>query len=213
MILIERISGLITMLLMATVVLLLKIDIGFDYLSRIPGIHLGISVFFLLLITGPLLLHPRLESIVMKTLKRLSIPEMIRDKLHSIYSAFRIYAHTPGALALALAWGALLQINYILHYWFLSNALGLNISFAFFLVIIPIRSVTLMIPFFINGIGLREFFDVTVFGFLGIGEHSAVAFSELAWLVQIVLAIFGGIYYALRKRNQTTAKVVSGTDS
>jgi glycosyltransferase 2 family protein len=199
-ILVERISGMLTMLLMAAIVLLLKIDIGFDYLSRIPGVYKGITLFFLILVTCPFLLHPKLESIVTGILKRVSVPRKILDKIHHIYSAFRIYVKTPGHLVIALAWGTLLQFNYILHYWMLARALNLDISYAFFLVIIPIRTVTLMIPFFINGIGLREFFDVTAFGFLGIGEHSAVAFTELSWLVQIFIAVFGGIYYALRKK-------------
>lgn len=207
-ILVERISGMMTMLLMASIVLLLRIDIGFDYMSRIPGIHLGIVCFFSLLVLGLFLLHPRLESVVIGLLKKLSMPSGLLAKISAIYSAFRIYARTPGPLAAALSWGALLQINYIVHYWFLAFALGMDISLAFFLVIIPVRTVTLMIPFFINGIGLREYFDVTAFGFLGIGEHSAVAFSELAWLVQIVLAVFGGIYYSLRKR--TSPLKVSG---
>lgn len=199
-ILVERISGMLTMLLMASIVLLLNIDIGFDYLAVVPGIRIGIIAFFAILICSPFFLHPKLEGLVINLLKLFKIPGKLIAKVKEIYSAFRIYARHPGALATALFWGTLLQFNYILHYWLLGKALGFDVTIAFFLVIIPIRTVTLMIPFFINGIGLREFFDVTAFSFLGIGEHSAVAFSELAWLVQIVLAIFGGIYYALRQR-------------
>ncbi|MBN1296072.1 flippase-like domain-containing protein [bacterium] len=199
-VLVERISGMLTMLFMAAIVLLLRIDIGFDYMDRIPGVHIGILVFFLGLATVPLLLHPRLETLVTGMMNRCRVPVKLTIKIHAIFDAFRLYGKTPAALAAALGWGALLQINYIVHYWFLAKALGLGIPLAFFLVIIPIRTITLMLPFFINGIGLREFFDVTAFGFLGIGNHTAVAFSELAWLVQIVLAIFGGVYYALRRK-------------
>lgn len=202
-ILVERISGMMTMLLMASVVLMLHIDIGFDYLAAVPGIRTGIICFFIFLIGGPFLLHPRLERTVTGLLEKCRTPRKILGMIHAIYTSFRIYGRTPGALTLALFWGALLQLNYIVHYWLLAKALGLEITLAFFLVIIPIRTITLMIPFFINGIGLREFFDVTAFGFLGIGEHSAVAFSELAWLVQIVVAVFGGVYYALRRRHRT----------
>jgi glycosyltransferase 2 family protein len=201
-ILVERITGMLTMLMIAAVVLLMKIDIGFDYMARIPGVYTGIIVFFLLLITGPFVLHPRLESLVIGILQRFNVPNKIRQKLKCVYTAFRIYAKTPGALAHALFWGILLQMNYILHYWFLAKALGLEISVAFFLVIIPIRAVTLMFPLTINAIGLREWFDVATFGFLGIAEASAVAFAELGWLLQIFLALFGGIYYAFRKKRQ-----------
>ncbi|MCD4653242.1 flippase-like domain-containing protein [bacterium] len=199
-ILVERISGMLTMLFMASIVLLLNINIGFDYLSAVPGIRVGIIAFFIVLAVSPFLLHPRMEKLVIGLLKKLKIPGKLIAMIQGIYSSFRVYGRTPGALAIALGWGALLQANYILHYFLLAKALGLDISMAFFLVIIPIRTVTLMIPFFINGIGLREFFDVTAFGFLGIAEYSAVAFTELAWLVQILLAVFGGVYYSLRKR-------------
>ncbi len=212
-ILVERITGMLTMLMIASVVLLMQIDIGFDYMARIPGVYIGIVVFFLILVTGPFVLHPKLESIVISILKHCHVPDKILQKLKLVYSAFRIYAKTPGALAHALFWGILLQMNYILHYWFLAKALGLDISVAFFLVIIPIRAITLMFPLTINAIGLREWFDVATFGFLGIAEPSAVAFAELGWLVQIFLALFGGIYYSFRKKRQPVIPVAPSKDS
>ncbi|MGB3977193.1 MAG: lysylphosphatidylglycerol synthase transmembrane domain-containing protein [bacterium] len=207
-VLVERISGMLTMLLIASIVLLLKIDIGFDYLSRIPGVYLGITLFFLILVTAPFLLHPKLESVVTGLLKRLAVPRKILDIIHQIYSAFRIYVKTPGLFLTALSWGILLQLNYILHYWVLARALGLSIDFTFFLVIIPIRTVTLMFPFTINAIGLREWFDITAFGFLGIAEPTAVAFAELGWLVQIFVAVFGGVYYTFRKKHETSSTCI-----
>jgi len=201
-ILVERISGLLTMLLMASIVLMLKIDIGFDYMSAVPNINIAIFCFFIIMVLAPFLLLPRLEKLVTNILKTFRVPGKIIKIIEEIYAAFRIYGQSPLALITALGWGALLQINYILHYWLLVKALGIDVPVAFFLVIIPIRTVTLMLPFFINGIGLREFFDVTAFGFLGVGEHSAIAFTELAWLVQIFFAIIGGIYYSVRKRKK-----------
>ncbi len=201
-VLVERISGLLTMLLLAALVLLFNVDIGFDYRSHIPGLNLGIGVFLLALLVFPLTFHPRIEGFLFGVIFKLPVLNKLSGFVGKIYKAFQVFGSRLPHLGGALFAGLLLQINYFFHYYFLARALGMDdIGFLFFFVIIPIRSVTLMIPFFINGIGLREFFDVTAFGLVaGITRSQAVAFSELAWFIQIAFALVGGVVYALRKR-------------
>ncbi len=199
-VLVERISGMLIMLLFAACVLILNIDIGFDYRSRIPGINIGVALFIAAVFCFPFLFHPRIEKLIFQRVFKLPIPEKIKAFISKIYKAFQVYGGKRKYLIAALFAGALLQLNYFFHYYFLARSLGIMIPLSFFFVMTPIRTIALMIPFFINGIGLREFFDVQAFGLVGISEHSAVAFAELAWLIQIAFAVVGGVIYAVRRR-------------
>ncbi len=205
-VLVERISGLLTMLLICALVLAFRMDIGVDLYSRIPGLGIGIAVFLVIFALFPLLFHPVMETFIFRVILKLPVIKKLAPLFQKIYKSFQIYAYRKKHLLGALFMGFILQINYFLHYYLIARSIGIDVPLSFFFVIIPIRSVALMIPFFINGIGLREFFDVTAFNLLGISEHTAIAFAELAWFVQIAIAIFGGMVYAFRKRKRPTAE-------
>ncbi len=199
-ILVERISGLLTLLLMAGVVLILDLDIGLDLETRVPGLDVAIGVFIAFIFMLPILFHPLVERIVLSVIRGLPVIRKAESIAIKLFRAFRVYKGHPGHLFLAVSIGVLLQINYVIHYYLVGRSLGIHSGLAFFFVLIPVRSVALMIPFFINGIGLREFFDATAFNLVGVDRSTAVAFAELAWLIQIGFALFGGIMYVARRR-------------
>jgi len=202
-VLVERISGMLTMLLLAAMVLALKLDIGFDFHEWIPGLNIGIALFLLAICMVPLAFTTWVEKLLFDKLFKLPVLKKVADPTEKIYKAFQVYGGKMRYLWAALGVGVLLQLNYFLHYYLLAKSIGIDLSLMFFFVIIPVRTVTLMIPFFINGIGLREFFDVSAFNLVGVSKFSAVAFAELAWGVQIAFALFGGIIYIIRKRPET----------
>ena len=53
-ILVERVSGMLTMLLLAALVTALKINIGFDIYSKVPGLTAGLILFFAAIAAIPL---------------------------------------------------------------------------------------------------------------------------------------------------------------
>ncbi|MBN1551502.1 flippase-like domain-containing protein [bacterium] len=201
-ILVERISGMLTMLFLAACVLMINIDIGFDIRQKVPGLEIYIAVFLAGLLAVPLFFHPRIERLFFNTLLRLPIIQKLEPFARKVYQAFRIFGGKPGYLVSALAVGTILQLNYFLHYYFLAKALDIDLPLFFFFVVIPVRTVALMVPVSLGGIGIRENVDRFAFGFVNPGLASkAVAFSELAWSVQIAFALIGGIIYSLRYRH------------
>jgi acetyltransferase-like isoleucine patch superfamily enzyme len=96
----------------------------------------------------------------------------------------------------------LLQIAVILHYYLISEALGLQIPFIKFWVIIPIALFVQLIPVSINGIGIRENLFVFFLGLFGASAASAIAFSWIAYGMVLILGLFGGILYVLRKEEK-----------
>jgi len=103
----------------------------------------------------------------------------------------------------ALFWAFCLQINVILHYYFVGKALHIDISFIDYFIFIPIVLIILTIPITINGLGLREALYMTIFASYGISSSAAVSFSLIADIVfAVIIGVFGGILYIFRKQKK-----------
>jgi uncharacterized protein (TIRG00374 family) len=77
-------------------------------------------------------------------------------------------------------------------------ALGLGYSLGWdqalqLLVLIPLLAISLTLPITINGIGLRESLSATLLTKASLGEGQAVAMEGVAYLVQVVFSLQGGI--------------------
>ncbi len=106
------------------------------------------------------------------------------------------------ALVVSLLLSLLLQINVIFHYYLISEAMGLNVPFIKFWIIIPIALFLQMIPLSVNGIGIRENLYVFFLGLYGVTTAQAIAFSWIAYSMILALGIFGGILYIFRKEGK-----------
>ncbi len=133
-------------------------------------------------------------------LKKLPAGGLVRKQVLKIKEAFAPFQGQMQALTWSLGLSLLLQFNVIFHYYMISEALGLTIPLAKFLVIIPLAMFIQMVPVSINGIGIREsfyvFFLTTVYG---APYETSLAFSWIAYGMILLLGILGGIIYAFRK--------------
>ncbi|MBD3305619.1 hypothetical protein GF339_04500, partial [candidate division KSB3 bacterium] len=120
-------------------------------------------------------------------------------KLKQIYDALCIYKRNRRVMLIAFLLALLLQINVIVHYYFIAYALELAVPLMYFFLIIPVVTVVLMVPIFINGIGGREAAYVFLLGVFGVTPSEAIAFSWIAFGMILVQGIAGGIVYALRR--------------
>lgn len=199
-VLVERGSGTITLLGLAALVILLRIDIGFDISRFLSPFWFSMFFFSGLLLLLLAFLHPWIAESFLR-LFRIPLLVKFEPKIRRMYEALRVYRYRPGCLSVALLAGLALQINYILHYFLIGKALGLQVvPFAAWFVFIPVRAILLMTPFFINGIGLRELIDQAFYGFYGIDTATAVSFSWLTLSLQFLFGAVGGVVYALRRK-------------
>ncbi len=197
---VERLTGIFALGLFAVFALLL----GFSHFGRIPIIWSaigGLIVVFLLFLAA-------MNRDVAKTVKVLfEHPEMIRIpflsklqvKFKQIYDALCVYKRNKRVMFIAFLLALLLQVNVIVHYYFISYALALPVPLLYFFLIIPVVTVVLMVPIFINGIGGREAAYILLLGKFGVTSSEAIAFSWIAFGMILVQGIAGGIVYALRK--------------
>ncbi len=115
-----------------------------------------------------------------------------------------------GALAVSAVFNLLLA-----SWWFaVGLSLGLDISYFYYLLVVPVFSVALLVPSF-SGLGVREYMAPLLFAGAGVEAGTAVAISLLVFLVMRLSSLLGAPIYiisTLRQRDKvsetaaTTAK-------
>lgn len=89
-------------------------------------------------------------------------------------------------------------------WWVMSHALGLEVNYAYFLLVVPIMSIILLVPS-IGGLGIRESLAPTLFAGAGLVGSEAVALALLVSVSMKIAGLIGGPLYALtavREREQ-----------
>ncbi len=198
-VLIERGSGVLTLLGLAAFVMIMNFDVGFDIAPFQKSFW--ISLFFLLLIVVffVMLFHPSMVKILLNLFEKKWLNRM-KPFAEKFYRAVVIYKNRRLYLFKALAAGAALQVNYVMHYYVIGLALGFqSINLAFYFFLIPVRAVLLMTPVFINGFGLREAIDIFFFEKAGISAGKAISFSWVSVAMTMVYGLIGGLVYIFRK--------------
>ncbi|MFQ6550872.1 lysylphosphatidylglycerol synthase transmembrane domain-containing protein [Aestuariibius insulae] len=119
--------------------------------------------------------------------------------LRKFTDALSLYQGRYRVLLPTFALSVLLQINVVVFYWILSEALGLGVPFPAFFVIVPLAIFVMMAPVSINGIGLREAIFVLLLGLWAVDESAALAFAWVEFATVLVMGVIGGIVFALRR--------------
>lgn len=193
----ERLSGIIVLLVFALAASLAKIS----FIRVLPMLYASLLVSllgaFLLLLAwrtvprGYLASRPCRRPWLRRVLVKL-------DAFHGIILDF------IGQRALArrvFFWALLLQFNVVLHYFLIGRALGLGrIPLLDYFFSIPIMLFILSFPVSINGLGVRDLFLVQLFTSYGYPAQFALAFSLIDLGFNLLLGIGGGLVYMFRRR-------------
>lgn len=191
---VDRFLGLLVLMLFALIAVLFPSAIT----DSAPGLYLWVFVGTagIILISWMMFVPSQLLPSI---LNRLPMPGKIREKLQSILRAFLAFQGKTGVLIRALIWSVLLQANVVLHYYLISEALGLGIPLISFFLIVPLATFVMMLPISINGIGVRESTFVFFFGAFAVSSASAIAFSWIVYGMVVIQGLLGGIVYTLRR--------------
>jgi len=127
-----------------------------------------------------------------------------------IYHTFLSFKKYKLALFEALFCSLALQFGVICNYYLAARSLGVNLSLASFIFIVPVVATIAMLPITIGGTGLRENALVFFMVALGAQNEKAAMTSLVLFAMLLVLGIIGGIIYAVRpfilKQSQPTQK-------
>jgi len=193
----ERMSGIVALLLMALLSSLVKIR----FVRELPLLYVSLLVslmgIFLLLLAWKKLPRGFFAGVrcrrpwLQKTLRRL-------DMFHGIILDFLEHRHLSKKV---FFWALLLQFNVVLHYFLIGQALKMDrIPLLDYFFSIPIMLFILSFPISINGIGVRDFFLIRLFVYYHYSASFAIAFSMLDVAFNLLLGIIGGLIYIFRKK-------------
>lgn len=185
---VDRVIGLITMILMAFVALLFVKEGVVD--NTIKYIVYTITLCSIL-------------AIVFMTNKRLAkkfsfllfLVKPLKEKFKKIYGIIHEYQYQKSLMVKSFAISFISQIFFFMSLWVIAMSLGGRIPAKDLFIKTPIISMMTLLPS-INGLGLREGSTVVLFGPI-IGHDKAFAVSILWLLVLLCISIIGGIIYAV----------------
>jgi uncharacterized protein (TIRG00374 family) len=185
-ILLERSLGGAVTLALAGLGLLLAI-------GRYPiGPYLWIEVLFVLLtLTAGFVFFSRR----VRRRLRFALPYARRLKLETparaVYDGLHGYRDHPGTLLWVALVTAAAQLTRVLAIYASGRAVGIHLSLLPYVVLGPLLFLVMLVPFTVNGIGVREAFFVSFLGRLGVPADAAFACGFLFFVMTILLALPG----------------------
>ena len=137
------------------------------------------------------------ERIVLKL-----VPVSVGKRITKIrLGILRCRAHLK-VLALAALVSVGVQLMRVGVHYMVGRSLGLEVSFGYFLVFIPLIAIVASVPVSFGGIGVRENSGVLLFGRLGVEGTVAFSMEFIAYLVGLAASLVGGIVFVCRRQGK-----------
>ena len=185
-VLLERALGGAVTLLLAGIGLLLAI-------GRYPiGAYLWVEVVFVLgTIAAAFVFFSRTIRRRLGFLVPLARRLRVETPARAVYDGLHGYRDHPGALLVVAVVTAAAQLTRVVAIYASGRAVGIDLSVLPYVVLGPLLFLVMLVPFTVNGIGVREAFFVSFLGKLGIDHDHAFACGFLFFVMTILLALPG----------------------
>jgi len=115
----------------------------------------------------------------------------IETPARAVYDGIHGYRDHFGTLLTVSVVTAAAQLTRILAIYASGRAVGIHLSVLPYIVLGPLLFLVMLVPFTVNGIGVREAFFVSFLGKLGVPADAAFACGFLFFLMTILLALPG----------------------
>src|SRR3954469_7226993 len=109
----------------------------------------------------------------------------------AVYEGIHGYRDHPGTLLLVCAVSVVLQLTRVLAIYASGRAVGIHLSVLPYIVLGPLLFLVMLVPFTVNGLGVREAFFVSFLGNLGVDPDAAFACGFLFFVMTILLVLPG----------------------
>lgn len=195
-VLVDRLTGLMAVFGMALIVLPFR---PADFPKYLAATIAGICTAGL--IAGFILVDGRLFHLFTRNL-----PTRIRALGGGFLDRLALAINKCGWRALSKALLVSVLFNLMQVTWWATSgrALGLDIEFRYYLLVVPIMSLALLVPS-IGGLGVREYLAPAVFASAGITPEQAVGLTLLVFGLERVASLMGApvyIYSTLRRARE-----------
>jgi uncharacterized protein (TIRG00374 family) len=189
-VLMERVLGVV-----GTVVLLLlglALELG-DERAEVIGPIEAALIAAAAVAFGLLLFSRRVERRLRRHIFPLGRRIGLERPLASVYAALHGYRDRPWTLAAAFALTFATQLARTGSIWLCCAAVGIHESAGVFVVFAALLSLVMVVPFTLNGLGIREAFFVGYFGRFGVADDTALAAGLLFYAIILAESIPGGL--------------------
>jgi uncharacterized protein (TIRG00374 family) len=190
----DRFIGVLALVLLAVLALIVAFLMGDNVIYYLLPV---LSVFLLCIIGLIIVLNDSLIKLFAKGLRRIRL-NRIAVQMEKIYRSIHEMKVDPRTLLNAFAISLILQINVVIFHYFISLALGFEVPILYYFIIVPVALTILIVPFSINGIGLREGAFVFLLAGIGVSPSDAITLSLLSFFLLLTQAVIGGIVFAFR---------------
>jgi glycosyltransferase 2 family protein len=188
-VLLERVIGAAGTLVMVAIGLIVAIG-RYDDIEYLIAIE---ALFLVLVAAGFVLLFSKRAGRLFRWLGPLAARVRLERAGRSVYHALHGYREQPRTLLVVLAVTVCLQFVRCLAIWLCGEAVGVEVSPLVYVILGPLLFLVMMVPFTINGLGVREAFFVAFLGRFGVDADAAFATGFLFYAVTIATSLPGGI--------------------
>jgi uncharacterized membrane protein YbhN (UPF0104 family) len=162
-------------------------------IGRYPiGPYIGVEILF---IVGTVLAGFVFFSRSIRARLRFAMPHARRFKLETparaVYDGLHGYREHPATLFNVSLITAAAQLCRIVAIYSSGRAVGIHLGVLPYVVLGPLLFLVMLVPFTVNGIGVREAFFISFLGKLSIPHDTAFACGFLFFVMTILLAIPG----------------------
>jgi uncharacterized protein (TIRG00374 family) len=109
----------------------------------------------------------------------------------ALYEGIHGYRDYPGTLLGVSALTFVLQLTRVVAIYASARAVGIELSILPYIVLGPLLFLVMLVPFTVNGLGVREAFFVSFLGKLGVDPDAAFACGFLFFVMTVLLALPG----------------------
>lgn len=163
-----------------------------EWFEQVPALRLGVAILAagLLGVVGLLvwLRPPAVEP-------QRGRWGVYRKWFHLTTALHRFRAHRS-VLVIAMTCSIALQVEIVAQYWLFGWSLGIDLPFIRFLVAVPLVTLAAMLPFSLNGVGIREWVMIGILTPIGIGEADAAVMAMLFVVAGLCYASIGAMVFA-----------------
>ena len=179
----------------------LAIVFSYNFKNRLQlPISFFIFLFFLFIFGTLFFIKKERGKIILRIIHRKLIPEKFRSQAKTNFDAF--YDHVPKKRYFILFF-LLNSLNWVVSYsavYFIGISLGINISFIYYLSILPLGTLVSLIPISVAGLGTKEAILISLFGLFGIPAAKVFSMSLVGLLIAGIIPAIVGARFAFKKR-------------
>jgi uncharacterized protein (TIRG00374 family) len=210
-IIVERLTGIITLTMIASAAIL----IGYNDVQKTGTIPIVLfligflGIFSLLLYNESAWLKIKKISFIEHLLIRLNI----ESKVNRLYDAINAYGKKKNIIIRSFGLSLIFQIITPIIHYFVSLALEIDIDIIYFYIFSPIIACILLIPISVQGIGIREAASVFFYTRVGATEAEAISISIAVYTLVLATGLIGGMIYGYQNIEDIFKKKINANIS